>query len=114
MQNLEEVGESREEVTRQVDIEAPAERVWETLTTSEGREQWLEDDPDRVIVVEREEPCRRIAWWWFSDTEPARHVDIRVVAMPAGTRVIVTESAPPSFPLATMAAACGPAAPVIA
>jgi uncharacterized protein YndB with AHSA1/START domain len=107
-ENVEEQGQTPEEVTRQVDVEVPAERVWEALTTNEGREQWLEDDPNRVIVVEREEPCQRISWWWFSDTEPARYVDIRVVGIPDGTRVVVTETQPASFPLTAMATACMP------
>lgn len=98
-------GETPESVTRQIDVGAPAERVWESLGSNEGRERWLEPDPSRVIVIEREEPCRRIAWWWFSDSQAAHHVDIRVIAIPTGTRVIVTESAPQSFPLAAMAAA---------
>jgi uncharacterized protein YndB with AHSA1/START domain len=107
-ENLEELGETPEEVTRQVDVDVPAERVWEALTTTEGREQWLEDDPNRVIVVDHEEPGRRIAWWWFSDTEPARHVDIRVVGIPTGARVLVTETQPTHFPLTAMAMSCTP------
>ncbi len=102
-----DAAQQQEAVTREVEIDAPAERVWESLTTSEGRQSWLEDDPNRVIVVEREEPVHRISWWWFSDTEAARHVDIRVVGIPTGTRVLVTETAPASFPLAAMAAATG-------
>src|ERR671939_652451 len=89
-------------VRREVEIEATPEEVWEALATDEGRERWLEDDPERVIHVEvADEPSRLVWWWWHAD-EPATRVEFLVVAVPAGTRVLVVESSP-SFPLATLA-----------
>ena len=90
------------DVTREVEVQASPEEVWEALATEEGRERWL-DEPERQIHVEALEPPSRLAWWWGSDSEPFTRVDFRIVAVPAGTRIVVTESAP-AFPLATLAA----------
>ena len=38
-------------VTREVDVEATREEVWEALATDEGRERWLAE-PERAIRVE--------------------------------------------------------------
>jgi uncharacterized protein YndB with AHSA1/START domain len=86
--------EERATVTREIEIEAPVEDVWETLATDAGRDRWLESDPDRVLIVEREQAPNRIAWWWWSEDAPTTHVEIEVVAIPAGARVIVTETGP--------------------
>jgi uncharacterized protein YndB with AHSA1/START domain len=94
-------------VTREVTIDAPLEDVWEAVSTEEGRERWLEPDDDRRIAVERTMPPSHISWWWWneSDDEPARYVDVDVVAIPdGGTRVTVTESRPALVPVAQLAA----------
>jgi uncharacterized protein YndB with AHSA1/START domain len=94
-------------VTRDITIDAPVEEVWETISTETGRDRWLEADADRTLVVEETEPPSRITWWWWneSDNEPARYVDVRVVAIPdGGTRVTVTESQPAIVPVAQLAA----------
>jgi uncharacterized protein YndB with AHSA1/START domain len=93
---------------REIEIEATPEEVWETLTTEEGRERWLEDDPAREIHVELADEPSRLVWWWWSGDEPATRVEFLVVAVPAGARVIVTETMP-SFPLARLASAFAPA-----
>ena len=89
-------------VSREIEIEASPEEVWEALVTREGREGWLEER-DRDVHIEVVEFPHRLVWWWGSDEEPATRVEFEVVAVPAGARVIVTESAP-SFPLAQL---CG-------
>jgi uncharacterized protein YndB with AHSA1/START domain len=89
-------------VTREVDVDASPEEVWETLATDEGRERWLAE-PERDIRIEVVDAPHRLVWWWESDNEPATRVEFRVVAVPRGSRVIVTESIP-SFPLASLAA----------
>ena len=96
-----------ERTTREIDIDAPLEDVWEAVSTEEGRERWLEPDDDRRIVVERTMAPSHISWWWWheSDDEPARYVDLDVIAIPDGrTRVIVTESQPAMVPVARLAA----------
>jgi uncharacterized protein YndB with AHSA1/START domain len=94
-------------VTREVEIDAPVEEVWEAVSTDEGRERWLEPDDDRTIVVEETDAPTHVSWWWWheSDSEPARHVDVWVVGVPdGGSRVIVTETQPAFVPLAQLAA----------
>jgi uncharacterized protein YndB with AHSA1/START domain len=91
-------------VRREVEIEATPEEVWESLSTEEGRERWLETDPTRRIHVEVTEEPSRLVWWWWRGEEPATRVEFLVVAAPAGTRVVVTETAP-RFPLALLACA---------
>jgi uncharacterized protein YndB with AHSA1/START domain len=93
-----------ETVTRSVEIDAEVQEVWETITTNEGRERWIEPDPNRVLIVDAEAAPDRISWWWWSADEPATHVVLRVVAIPTGTRVVVTETGPSSFPIAQLAA----------
>ena len=89
-------------VTREVEIEATPEEVWESLATEEGRERWLEEEPEREIFVERADEPSRLVWWWWRGDEPARRVELLVVAAPAGARVVVTETSP-TFPLAMFA-----------
>ncbi len=95
-----------ETVTREITVDAPIEDVWEAVSTQDGRERWLESDDDRRLVVEQTDPPSHISWWWWheSDSEPARHVDVRVVAVPDGTRVTVTEMQPAIVPVARLAA----------
>jgi uncharacterized protein YndB with AHSA1/START domain len=90
-------------VRREIEIEATPEEVWEALASEEGREDWLEPDPDQQIHVEVADQPSRLVWWWWRGDEPATRVELLVVAAPAGARVVVTESAP-SFPLARLQA----------
>ena len=69
---------------REIEVEATPEEVWEALTTEEGRERWLEDDPAREIHVELADEPSRLVWWWWSGDEPATRVEFLVVAAPAG------------------------------
>jgi hypothetical protein len=89
--------------TREIEVEATPEEVWESLTTEEGREGWLESEPSREIHVEVADEPSRLVWWWWQGEEPPTRVEFLVVAAPAGTRVLVTETVP-SFPLAMFAA----------
>jgi uncharacterized protein YndB with AHSA1/START domain len=91
-----------ERVRREVDVEASPEEVFEALITEEGRDRWL-DEPDREIHIESVEAPHRLVWWWAGDEEPATRVEFRILALPRGTRIVVTESAP-SLPLASLAA----------
>jgi uncharacterized protein YndB with AHSA1/START domain len=100
---VKEAAMQEQEVRREVEVDASPEEVFEALVTEEGRERWLEE-PDRQIHIESADPPSRLVWWWAGPDEPATRVDFRIVAVPRGTRVVVTESAPASFPLATMAA----------
>ena len=91
-------------VRREIDIEATPEEVWEALATEEGRDAWLEPDPEREVHVEVVDEPSRLVWWWWRGEEPATRVEVLVVAAPAGSRVVVVESQP-AFPLVALAAA---------
>jgi uncharacterized protein YndB with AHSA1/START domain len=87
---------------REIEIEAPPEEVWEAVSTEEGREDWLEDDRD--VLVEVVDAPSRLVWWWRDEDEQTfTRVELEIVAVPAGSRVVVVESTP-SFPLAMLAA----------
>jgi len=90
-------------VVREVDIDAPPEDVWDALVTEEGRERWLGEDAPPV-EIERFEPHHRLVWQWEGGDGSVSTVDFRIVALPAGSRVIVTETAP-ALPLASLCAA---------
>ncbi len=70
-------------------------------STEEGRERWLEE-PDREVArrgrASAPQPARLVVV--AASDEPATRVEFRVVAVPAGARVVVTESAAARFPLA--------------
>jgi uncharacterized protein YndB with AHSA1/START domain len=90
-------------MVREVEIEAPPEDVWEALATEEGRERWLGDDAPAHVEIETFQPHHHLVWWWRDDgAEPSR-VEFRIVAVPAGSRVLVTETAP-RVPIASLAA----------
>jgi uncharacterized protein YndB with AHSA1/START domain len=82
-----------------VEIAASPDEVWESLATEEGRSRWLEDDPEREMLVEVAQEPDRLVWWWWREDEAPRRVEFTVVAVPEGARVIVVESAP-EFPMA--------------
>jgi len=93
-----------DQVRREVDIEAPPDEVWEALCTEDGREAWLEPDPQREIEVEAQEAPDRLVWWWWHGDEQPRKVELQVIGVPWGSRVIVTETQP-VFPLPALCAA---------
>jgi uncharacterized protein YndB with AHSA1/START domain len=95
--------DAQPEVTREVEIEAPPEDVWEALTTEHGRERWLGEDAP-AVEIESFEPHHRLVWWWHgSDGGERSRVDFRIVAVPDGSRVVVTETVP-RLPLAELSA----------
>jgi uncharacterized protein YndB with AHSA1/START domain len=79
-------------------IDATPEEVWEELVDG----AWLDDD--REQFVETVEEHRRMVWWWGSD-EGFSRVEVELVPLVSGTRVIVTES----FPLDALTACLTPA-----
>jgi uncharacterized protein YndB with AHSA1/START domain len=88
--------------TREIEIEATPEEVWEALADEERRAVWL-DEPGRTIwIAETDEP-RRLVWHWSDGFEQPTRVEIDVIEIPGGSRVYVTESRV-RFPLATFAA----------
>jgi uncharacterized protein YndB with AHSA1/START domain len=90
-------------VVREVQIDAPPEDVWEAIATEHGRELWLGDAAEGV-EVEAYEPHHRLVWTWSDERGATSTVDFRIVAIPDGSRVIVTESVP-VLPIAMLASA---------
>ncbi len=86
----------------EIEIEATPEEVWDALVTEEGRQTWLAE-PDRDVHIEVVQAPSRLVWWWTRDDEPSPRVEFQIVAVPAGTRVVVTESEP-AFPISLLAA----------
>jgi uncharacterized protein YndB with AHSA1/START domain len=102
MRDSDEPG-TQDAVRREVTIEASPEEVWESLATEDGRERWLADGDERDVRIVLADQPERLVWWWRSGGRETR-VEFRVVAVPEGARVVVTETMP-SFPLATLASA---------
>jgi uncharacterized protein YndB with AHSA1/START domain len=97
-----QVSPTQERAARtEVEIEASPEQVWEALVSEEGRETWLHE-PDREVHIEVVQAPSRLVWWWGSEDEPATRVEFEIVAVPAGARVVVTESEP-AFPISLLA-----------
>lgn len=88
--------------TREIEIEAPPEDVWEALIDEDRRAAWLAE-PERVISVQEAQAPSRIVWHWWGDERRPTRVEISVVGVDRGSRVTVTESRA-SFPLASLAA----------
>ena len=100
---------SNQLVVNSVDIESGPDEVFALLSSDEGRAEWLEPDPERTVVVDAVEPpspegSGRISWWWWSGEQAPRQVELWVLAIPVGTRVIAIESAP-ALPLTMLASA---------
>jgi len=97
-------------VTRRVEVDAPPEEVFDAIATDEGRERWLDDDPEREIHVESADgPGRMVGWGGWADG-PAPRVEFTVIARPGGSRVVVTETVP-QLPTAELARAGGAVRP---
>jgi uncharacterized protein YndB with AHSA1/START domain len=84
------------EVTRSVDVEAAADRVWELLTDPELRGAWLDDDDaaDRELRIDEARPGESLTWtWWRPDDESgASQVAVVLTELATGgTRIAVTE-----------------------
>ena len=100
---------------REVELPLDADEAWETVTELES---WLVEDADLVLeegregtlvldggeertaVVEAVEPGERLAFWWWTASEPATHVELTLVPAVSGTRVRVVESGHVTGPVA--------------
>src|SRR5215218_7298308 len=85
-------------VARDITIDGDPDEVWEALTDPELLAEWLGDDGQ--ALVEEAEPSERLVLWLYEDDEPGSRVELRLVAVPDGTRVTVTEAPVGPFALA--------------
>ena len=85
-------------VARDITIDGDPDEVWEALNDPELLAEWLGDDGR--AVVEEAEPSERLVLWLVEDDEPGSRVELRLVAVPDGTRVTVTEAPVGPFALA--------------
>ena len=86
-------------VARDITIDGDPDEVWEALTDPELMAEWL--GTDREAVLEEAERAERLVFWWWEEDEPGSRVELRLVAVPEGTRVTVTEAPVGPFALAT-------------
>jgi uncharacterized protein YndB with AHSA1/START domain len=119
---LHKTREARVEVQREIVVAAPVEEVWSALTEAERLEEWFandvelelepggtgtfrwDDGEERHAVVEEVEPERRFAFTWDES-----RVEIELVEVDAGTRVLVTETAGAEWATALSLHALAPA-----
>jgi uncharacterized protein YndB with AHSA1/START domain len=86
-------------VEREITVPAEPDEVWEALTDEDLREEWLHDreadEPRRIVRDEvADDEARELAFRWARPGEDATEVRFLVEAVPAGTRVLVRETAP--------------------
>jgi uncharacterized protein YndB with AHSA1/START domain len=86
-------------VARDITIQGDPDEVWEALTDPELMAEWL--GSEREAVLEEAERAHRLVFWWWEEDEPGSRVELRLVAVPDGTRVTVTEAPVGPFALAT-------------
>jgi uncharacterized protein YndB with AHSA1/START domain len=86
-------------VARDITLPVEPDEAWDALTDPELLEQWF-GDGDREAVVEEAEPGERLVFWWWEEGEPGSRVELRLVAVPDGTRVSVREAPVGPFALA--------------
>lgn len=97
-------------VEREAVLPASPDEVWEALTDSDRLEQWLADDVEidpveggelavsdedgsRTGTVETVIERERLTFTWAAPGGEESRVDFSVEAVPAGTRLVVTETA---------------------
>jgi uncharacterized protein YndB with AHSA1/START domain len=98
------------EVTREVELPAPPDEVWEALTDPEKLEEWFATEVElevrtggvgvfrwgngetRTAVVEEVDPPRRFGFRWADADEAESEVLFELEETAGGTRVTVREA----------------------
>lgn len=96
-------------VTRDVELPAGADEVWEALTDDDRRAEWFGGDTEvdvrpggrgfvtdddggrRDVLVHEVEPGRRLSLDWWTDDEVPSHVEFVIEPTESGSRLTVTE-----------------------
>jgi len=97
-------------VERSIDLDAPIDEVWQTLTDPDELAGWLgaevsidlepagvgqvvdADGTVRHVLVTTVEPGQRLAWHWWEDGGDLSSVEITTLPLSSGTRVRVIET----------------------
>ena len=95
------------DVIREITLPLDPGAAWDTLVDLEAwltdagsldlqpgaeGELVLRDGETRWATVEDVRPGERLSWWWHADGELATLVEVSLVAVADGTRVVVVES----------------------
>jgi uncharacterized protein YndB with AHSA1/START domain len=117
--------DERHEVERETVLDAPAEEVWEALTDERMLGEWLADeaqlDPEpggrasfrfadgteKEGTVLRVEEERELAFTWARPGEPETEVELTLVPLVSGTRLVVVERAGAATPMGLAGSAWG-------
>src|SRR3954454_5389489 len=115
----------RREVKRETVLRAPAGDVWEALTDERLLAEWLADEAElepvpggrasfrfadgeeREGTVLRVEEERELTFTWARPGEPETEVEMTLVPLVSGTRLVVVERASSTAPMALSGAAWG-------
>jgi uncharacterized protein YndB with AHSA1/START domain len=118
--------DQRRQVERETILDAPADEVWEALTDERLLTEWLADEAElepepggranfrfadgteREGTVLRVEEERELAFCWARPGEPETEVEMTLVPLVSGTRLIVVERASVQMPVALSGTAWGP------
>lgn len=119
------MAEEERKVERETVLDAPVRDVWEALTDERLLGEWLADqvelDPEpggrvafrfadgeeRQGTVLRVEDGRALAFTWARPGEAETEVELRLEPLVVGTRLVVTERATATTPVALSGAAWG-------
>jgi len=122
----EQMDEQQPQVERETVLDAPVGEVWEALTDERLLGEWLADDAEldsvpggrarfrfadgdeREGTVLRVEEERELAFTWSRRGEPQTEVEMTLVPLVSGTRLVVVERARSATPVALSGAAWGP------
>ena len=77
-------------VARDITIPGEPYEVWDALTDPELLAEWL--GGDGLAVVEESDWAQRLVLWKWDEDDPGSRIELELVAVPEGTRVIVTEA----------------------
>lgn len=117
--------EYEREVRRETDFDAPPAAVWEAITDERLLSEWLADevtlDPveggelqaeqggeRRSGVVERVDDERLLRFTWSREGEEPSTVELELIPLVSGTRLLVREWVPSTAPVGASAAAWSP------
>jgi uncharacterized protein YndB with AHSA1/START domain len=116
----------RREVEREAVLDAPTDEVWEALTDERLLGEWLADEvelepepggranfrfadgTEKEGTVLRVEEERELAFTWARPGEPETEVELTLVPLVSGTRLVVVERAGAPTPTALAGAAWAP------